>query len=234
MPRLPRIDIPDLPQHIVVRGNNRGRCFFDDGDRFVFMRHLVDSAKVRGCDLHAYVLMTNHAHLLATAHSHGAISQWMQDMGRKYVRYLNVRHGRTGGLFEGRFRASVVDSDRYFLACMRYIEMNPVRAGMVGGPLDYDWSSHRANASGVPGEPLMAHAEYLKLAADPHERGRVYRTLFETVAGDHELESIRGSLAMNRALGGDGFIAALSSRIDRNAGVVLPGRPKKGTGSKVL
>lgn len=234
MPRLPRIDVPDLPQHLVVRGNNRAPCFFDDADRWVFLKHLVDAARLRDCDLHAYVLMTNHVHLLATGHSRGAISQWIQDTGRAYVRYLNLRRERTGGLFEGRFRASLVESDRYFLACMRYIEMNPVRAGMVRRPLDYPWSSHLANASGAPKEPITPHDEYMNLGRARVERGQAYRALFEVSVENRELQEIRQSLAMNRALGCARFIADLGRRLDRNVGVVPPGRPKKGTEQKAL
>jgi putative transposase len=198
------------------------------------MKHLVDAAKTRDCDLHAYVLMTNHVHLLATGQSHGAISQWMQDTGRAYVRFLNGRRGRTGGLFEGRFRGSLVESGRYFLACMRYIELNPVRAGMVERPSDYRWSSHCANASGAPPPPLTAHDEYLNLGRTIDARAHAYRALFDVHVEDRELEAIRESLAMNRVLGCERFVEALGGRLDRNVGVVPQGRPKKGTEPKVL
>jgi putative transposase len=234
MPRQPRIDVPGLPQHLVVRGNNRAPCFVDDRDRWIFLRYLGEALLTRDCELHAYVLMGNHVHLLATGLLEGSLSLCMQDTGRRFVRYFNAVHGRSGGLFEGRFRSSIVDSDRYLLACMRYIEMNPVRAGLARTPGEYPWSSYCANASTRVEFPLTAHPAFEELGTDPAGRAQAYRKLFETPLADAQMKAIRESLAMNRALGADAFIAQLRQRLDRPVAVVAPGRPrKKGTGEKV-
>jgi REP-associated tyrosine transposase len=131
MPRLPRID---LPQHLVVRGNNRGAMFRDDADRIIFLGYLEEALDACACDLHAYALMDNHVHLLATGHALGELSEVMQRVGRKFARVVNLRWGRTGTLFEGRFRSSLVDSEAYLFTCMTYIELNPVRAGIAAAP----------------------------------------------------------------------------------------------------
>lgn len=230
MPRQPRIDIPGVPQHLFTRGNNRSVCFRNEADRWVFLNHLRAAAATNDCELHAYVLMTNHIHLLATGRSHGALSQMMQSVGRRYARYVNVRYGRTGTLFEGRFKSSLVESERYFMTCMRYIELNPVRAGMVGQPAEYPWSSHRDNVSGAPCGLLTAHAEYLRLGREALARGAAYRALFrETIPAD-EIDRIRVALGKNRVLGSEYFCRVLKDQLRRNVDLVPPGRPrKKGT-----
>lgn len=137
MSRAPRFHLSGVPQHIIVRGNNRADLFRTDFDRAVFLRDLLRSAARHECQLHAFVLMTNHVHLLATGPQEGRISRMMQALGRRYAQYANRTHGRTGTLFEGRFKSSLVDSDRYLLTCMRYIESNPVRAAMVPDAASY-------------------------------------------------------------------------------------------------
>jgi putative transposase len=142
MPRPPRIDIPGLPVHVIQRGVNRAACFVGDVDRRYYLKLLAKSAARRHCAIHAYVLMTNHVHLLVTPSERGALGALMQDLGRSYVRVINAIHGRTGTLWEGRFKSSVVDTERYFFTCQRYIELNPVRAQLVRHPMEYEWSSH--------------------------------------------------------------------------------------------
>ena len=146
MSRQPRLDLPDVPQHVVQRGNDRIACFRDDTDRHLYLKTLGDVATSFSCALHAYVLMTNHVHLLVTPSDAGSVARLMQSLGRRYVSAFNHRHERTGTLWEGRYKSCLVDCGRYLLACDRYIELNPVRAGLAQRPGDYRWSSHRANS----------------------------------------------------------------------------------------
>jgi putative transposase len=227
MARFPRIDLPGVPQHLMARGNNKARCFYDDHDRQVYLRYLVEAAHTAGCDLHAYVLMSNHVHLLATGHDAGGISLMMQAVGRRFARHVNDVHGRTGTLYEGRFKSSLVETERYFLTCMRYIELNPVRAGMVADPGQFPWSSHRENASGSPSGLLSPHAEYLRLGDDSHARGLAYRALFETPLQGVELAAIRQHAEKNRVLGGEAFQRRIELLLGHPARVVRPGRPRK-------
>jgi len=148
MARLPRFIIPDQPQHVIVRGNNRDPIFFDDVDYQFYLEKLKQACEKHECDLHAYVLMTNHVHLLITPHTQHGLGKVMQMVGRYYVQYFNHSYQRTGTLWEGRYKATLIDSERYLLTCYRYIELNPVRAGMVEHAADYPWSSYRFNASG--------------------------------------------------------------------------------------
>ena len=149
MARLPRLDLPGIPQHIVQRGNDRQACFADAADYLRYRQELGEAALRYDCALHAYVLMTNHVHLLTTPREPGGVSRMMQAIGRRYVGSFNARYRRTGTLWEGRFKSALVDSEHYVLACYRYIELNPVRAGIVTSPREYRWSSHARNAHGT-------------------------------------------------------------------------------------
>ena len=232
MARLRRIDVPGIPQHLVVRGNNRSILFRDDADRCIFLQFLEEALDACVCELHAYVLMSNHVHLLATGHLPGEVSELMQRVGRKFARLMNIRWSRTGTLFEGRFHSSLVESEAYLLTCMRYVELNPVRAGIVRHAGEYGWSSYRQNAAGDPGALLRPHELYLKLGSTPRERGLSYRALVEAGVGEEDLTRIRTSAAKCRALGGDRFCEDIASRLDRPVVARAQGRPKKGTGSK--
>jgi len=227
MARLPRIDVPGIPQHLIVRGNNRATMFRDGADRMIFMRFLEEALDACACDLHAYVLMTNHVHLLATGHVSGELSEMMQRVGRRFARLMNLRWERTGTLFEGRFRSSLIDSDAYLLTCMRYIELNPVRAAIVSSPEEYAWSSYRENRTGKPGRPLVPHPLYLELARTDAERSARYRELVDAGVPDNDLERIRTSVHQCRALGPDAFCAAIARQIERPAAPRSPGRPRK-------
>jgi len=227
MARLPRIDFPGVPQHLIVRGNNRGLMFRDDGDRIIFLRYLGDALNACACDLHAYVLMDNHVHLLATGHVAGELSELMQRLGRKFARMVNLRWDRTGSLFEGRFRSSLVESERYLFTCMSYIELNPVRAGIVAAPSDYAWSSFAQNASGDPRHPIVPHALYFGLGPGPAERANAYRAMVGGGIRDSDIDLIRTCARKCRALGSDEFCGEVESRLER---AVVPrgqGRPKK-------
>lgn len=179
MPRQARLVLPDVALHVVQRGHNRGTCFRHDTDRLVYLTLLHDLSTKNGCALHAYCLMTNHVHLLLTPGDKRACATLMRGLGQRYVRYFNHRYERSGTLWEGRFRSCLVESARYVLACHRYIELNPVRAGMATSAAAYPWSSHGANAGYVEDWSLSPHPEYLALSHDETSRQTVYRRLFE-------------------------------------------------------
>lgn len=225
MARRPRYDLAGIPQHVLQRGNNRLPCFLDDDDRQRYLQCLRRGLSRFDCRLHAYVLMSNHVHLLLTPSSTGAISRLMHAFARNYAGLFNCRHGRTGTLWEGRFKSCLVDSGSYFLACSRYIELNPVRAWMVAQPGDHAWSSHAANA-GYRQDPLLTpHPEYLALGPDRPTRALAYRALFEKSQGDEEIAAIRAHLQQQKALGCDRFQAWVEARTGFFARVRRPGRP---------
>lgn len=226
MARLPRFAIPDQPQHIIQRGNNRQAIFAAEADYQFFREALIEAANEQGLAVHAYVFMTNHVHLLASPETGQAIGKVFQSLGRRYVRYFNVAYGRSGTLWEGRYRATVVDSERYLLTLMRYIELNPVRAGMVSEPGKYPWSSHRHNALGMAADWLRPHAEYLKLGQDATERQCAYRALFSTAITEAELAEIRDCSHKGWALGGERFKERMERLGGRPASSQGVGRPK--------
>ena len=221
MARLPRFCPIGIPQHVIQRGNNRQPCFASEQDFAVYATWLQDYAIEFKVAIHAWVFMTNHVHLLVTPHGENAISKMMQALGRRYVRYFNHEYRRSGTLWEGRFKASLVQTEEYFLVCQRYIELNPVRAGMVDDPADYQWSSYQAHALGREVKMHTPHDEYLKLSSDLSLRQSLYRSLFLAHTEGALLSDIR--LAVNRglALGSDKF----KDDIERLVGQRL--RPKK-------
>ena len=233
MARLPRIDVPGIPQHLIVRGNNRSLMFRDDADRCIFLGFLERALADCACDLHAYVLMPNHVHFLATGHVQGELSELIQRIGTKFARLMNLRWDRTGTLFEGRFRSSLVDSESYLLACMRYIDLNPVRAGMVRRPEDFRWSSYSSNATGAPGGYLVPHEIYLRLGGTSEERGSAYRALVAAGVPDEDLARIRESVTKCRALGDESFVRKLKEQLDRPVAPAAQGRPKRGQVEKL-
>ncbi|MEO8562690.1 MAG: transposase [bacterium] len=191
MPRPPRAVVPGQPLHLIQRGVNRVACFTDDLDRRHFIHTLRVVSERTGCAIHAYVLMVNHVHLLITPNEERSPSRMMQMLGRSYVRWFNERHDRSGTLWEGRYRSSIIDSERYFLACSRYVELNPVRAGMVTRPDAYDWSSSKSNAHGVSDALVTHHPLYLALGRTPSARRASYRTLFSTPLDADAVDAIR-------------------------------------------
>lgn len=227
MARLPRLDLPGIPQHIVQRGNNRLPCFLDDADRLRYLVLLRDALTATGVGLHAYVLMENHVHLLATPPAAGSIGQMMQRLGRRYVWWFNARHGRTGTLWEGRYKACLVDSDRYLLACYRYIELNPVRARLTDDPATYRWSSCAANLGDRSRSGLVPHAAWLELAATPEGRHAAYRRLLDEALPDQTLADIRAYLQQQRAWGRDDFQAMVEARTRRFSGTRPAHRPPR-------
>ena len=225
MARLPRFFVPDTPQHVIQRGNDRQPIFRTSADHAFFKSCLEFAARRHGVAIHAYVLMTNHVHLLATPEAATSLPRAMQSVGRVYVRYFNSTHGRSGTLWEGRYKATIVESDRYLLACMRYIELNPVRAGMVEAPGDYTWSSFRANGLGQPAKFWMPHDVYLQLGATVAERTAAYRGLFRGQLDSTMLNQIRQASNQGMALGSDRFRNEIE-RLARRRVVALKRGPK--------
>ncbi len=228
MPRKPRMFIPGLPAHVVQRGNNRQAIFFEQDDYLVYLSFIAEAIDRYGCNLHAYVLMTNHVHLLMTPLNDGAISRSLQSTGRHYVPYINNKLGRTGTLWEGRFKASIIDSDNYLLACYRYIEMNPVRAGMVTQPGSYRWSSHACNAFAREDCLVTPHAKYSSLGTTATERAQKYRRFFDEQGDERGQEEIRLHTQSGTPLGNQRFRDEIEASLRVRAGQVSRGRPEKG------
>ncbi|MEP7044408.1 MAG: transposase [Dokdonella sp.] len=216
-----------MPQHIVQRGNNRMPCFLDDDDRQRYLQCLRAALPRYECRLHAYVLMSNHAHLLVTPAEAGAVSRLMQTFARNYAGLFNGRHRRSGTLWEGRYKSCLVDSDGYVLTCCRYIELNPVRAWMLNDPAAYPWSSFQVNAMRKQEDFVTPHPAYLALGSDALSRSEAYRALFREAMPDDLLRDIRSTLQQQRALGTDRFQERVEAELRRFAGVRPVGRPRK-------
>lgn len=227
MARRLRVDVPGVPQHVIQRGVNRTACFCDELDYRFYLATLEKMAIEHDCRIHAYVLMTNHVHLLATGDFPGGLSRMMQGLGRRYVRQFNDRHHRTGTLWEGRFKSCLVDTERYVLTCYRYIEMNPVRAGIVSHPLDYIWSSIHTNAGDRNEEMLDPHPIYAGLATEEAERKACYRDLLSQAITEDEVARIRRSVNQGSALGSRAFQKQIEALTGRPTGFRRRGRPRK-------
>lgn len=227
MARRPRLVLPDVPLHIIQRGNNRHLCFVSDTDFRVYLSLLEITAKHFGCAIHAYVLMTNHVHLLLSAVDSAGPSLLMKALGQRYTQYMNRRYGRTGTLWEGRFRSCLVEGERYLLTCQRYIELNPVRAGMVPTPGKYQWSSYRANAEGSKDILITHHETYLRLGADPLARRAAYRGLFDEALSPSVLEFLRHATNGNYAMGDAAFLEKASLILGRPVSPQTTGRHVK-------
>ena len=226
MPRKPRFNLPGVPQHIIQRGNNREPCFFSEQDYLRFIEDLATASGKYQCRIHAYVLMTNHVHLLITPTVENALSQMMQALGRRYVYYINRQYGRTGTLWEGRYKSCLVDSDRYLLTCMRYIELNSVRAGMVEHPGDYKWSSYHTNAYGHEDRLIHRHPLYIALGISGIEREKAYRELFQQHIDGDTIHQIRESLNHELVLGRSYFKDKVEQMTQRQTRLGKSGRPR--------
>jgi REP-associated tyrosine transposase len=234
MPRPARLELPGVAHHVIQRGNNRGACFFGDADRRFYLRCLEDAAKHRSCEVHAYVLMSNHVHLLVTPAEAGALGAMMQELGGRYVRVINRIHGRTGTLWEARFRSSLVDSENYLLVCQRYIELNPVRAGLVDDPSAYPWSSHTYYAADRPSRLITEHPVYLRLGLTAGERRIAYLSLFADALDDRVLKQIRAAVNSDSAFGCDAFLDDAEAKLGRSVRLPMRGRPAKSVTEKFL
>jgi putative transposase len=225
MARRPRLFLPDIPFHVIQRGNNRSRCFLREADYRAYRQWLADYAAHFRCAIHAYVLMPNHVHLLITPGDAQGPSRFMQSLGRRYVAYVNRVHQRTGTLWEARFRASPVETEAYLFRLYRYIELNPVRAGIVAHPSQYPWSSHSHNGAGRHDPVVKAHPLYLELARDEGDRLAAYRGLFGEPLGEDCLALIRAAAVAGLPVGSAGF----HRQIEKTFGIRLaapPGRQR--------
>lgn len=228
MARQPRLIVPEVAMHIVQRGVDRTDCFRDDTDRLVHLTLLREWAATTRCALHAFCLMTNHVHLLVTPADLDGPARLMSRLGQRYVPYFNRRYGRTGTLWEGRFKSCLVDSAEHVLACYRYIELNPVRAGMACGASAYAWSSHRGNAGTAPNRLLTPHPEYESLGSDPASRHAAYRGLFETDIPDTAVRAIRAATLGGYPLASEELKARLVLSAQRR---LEPGKPGRKSGA---
>ena len=234
MPRRPRIKLADVPQHIVQRGINRDPCFFAEEDYHCYLHWLQKSAADWHCAIHAYVLMTNHVHLLVTSEKPDGIAKMMQSIGRRYVQYINRSYRRTGSLWEGRFKSSLVQAEVYLLTCMRYIELNPVRANMVNDPAQYRWSSYRHNGLGQADERIIPHSLYLELGKEEGDRLAAYRAIFRSELDEEALTDIRLALAQGQPLGSERFSEIMCAAAGVRRAQKRPGRPIAKPDQKVL
>lgn len=225
MARLPRLTLPGYPHHVIQRGNNRQAIFVDRADFEAMLALLHEHSRKFEVAVHAYVLMDNHFHLLATPSTADGLPQMMQSIGRSYVRYFNGRHGRTGTLWEGRYRSTVIEAERYLLACMAYIDLNPVRAGIAARAVDYPWSSH-AHWLGLRSDRLLTtHALYWALGNTPFAREAAYAALVQAGLGEKQLDALTQSALSGWALGEPGFVADLQKLTPRRVSKAKPGRP---------
>jgi putative transposase len=233
MARLPRMVIPGQPQHIIVRGNNRSAFFCCDADYRFYLEKLSAACKKHDCQVHAYVLMTNHVHLLMTPFSETSLSKTMQMLGRYYVQYFNYCYWRTGTLWEGRYKATLIDSDSYLLTCMRYIELTPVRAGMVADPAEYPWSSYRFNVLGQTDDLVVPHIEFHRLGTNDSTRQAAYRALFNQPISEAQINEIREATNKAWALGDSRFKEHIQLQLARRLEPSPRGGDKKSAQFKI-
>jgi putative transposase len=226
VPRKPRFFIPGIATHIIQRGNNRQIVFFEESDYDVYLSLLNEGRDRFSCEIHAYVLMTNHVHLLATPMERQSVSTMMQYIGRHYVPYINAKYSRSGTLWEGRFKASIIETSSYLLACYRYIEMNPVRAQMVTHPTEYRWSSFRSNALEIEDSLITEHAEYLSLGTNTSDRATNYRLLFEQPLSEEKLAAMRDHTQSGTPLGNSKFREEIETELAMKTGQPFRGRPR--------
>ncbi|MBE1159827.1 transposase [Dyella acidiphila] len=227
MPRSPRFDLAGVPQHVIQRGHGHRQCFFAAADCRCYLAQLLHASQRWQCAVHAYVLMPNHVHLLLTPSSVGALASMMQSLGRNYVSYVNVTYRRSGTLWEGRYKSCLVDAEDYLLRCYRYIELNPVRVGLVGEPSAYAWSSYGANALGDRDPLIVPHSRYLALGSEPAACQRAYRQLFASDIDGEHLQEIRTYIQQQRALGSPSFQAWVEHALGRYAKARPAHRPRR-------
>ena len=231
MPRPLRYTPSGTVHHLTFRGNNRSAVFVDGADYGSFCSSLERACRAHGCRVHAYVLMTNHVHLLATPESERSFARVLQTVASLYVRRFNRLYQRSGHLWGGRYYSTVVSTEAYLFTCYRYIESNPVRAGLTPHPGDYPWSSYRANALGVSDRLVTPHERYLALGRGLSAQQLAYRALFTEELSDSTLAEIRDSTKRGRALGSKRFreeVAAHRRRGDECEQSLLTGTPGLG------
>ena len=227
MPRPPRLDLAGIPQHVVQRAVDRRPCFVLEIHHQEYLRHLREQAEKFACAIHAYALMCNHVHLLATPLEDGGVGRLMQSLGRRYVAFFNLTMERTGTLWEGRFKSCLVDSEGYLLRCHSYIELNPVRARIVAQPGEFRWSSYRCNGMGLPDPLVTPHPVYQSLGSTVAERAEGYRAIVAAGCQPVDLDAIRAMTSRQRAFGSESFRTLLEAQHQRTLGIVRRGRPRK-------
>jgi putative transposase len=233
MARLPRFIIPGQPQHVILRGNNRAEIFRSEADYHFYREKLLYACTKNDCVVHAYVLMTNHVHLLITPHTEQGLSRAMQMLGRYYVQYYNYMYQRTGTLWEGRYKATLVDTETYLLTCMRYIELNPVRAEMVKHPSEYPWSSYHRNALGKSDSLIFPHSEYQRLGSTDSLRQSAYRQLFKHRLSEESMNTIRDATNKAWVLGSEHFKKRMQKKLDRPVEPAAKGGDRKSEKFKI-
>ncbi len=225
MPRRARLILPDVTAHVIQRGNNRQACFFQEADYRNYLEWLHEYALECECRIHAYVLMTNHTHLLTTPIRSDSLGKMMKRLGQRYVQYVNRTYQRSGTLWEGRYKSCLASDERYVLGCYRYIELNPVRASMVRHPAEYRWSSYRANALAEKNPIITQHPLYLALHSDKVRRLAAYRELFRQQLKPALVDEIRQATNGNFAIGSEQFQRQIVLTLGRRVTRGKPGRP---------
>ena len=231
MARLPRLTVPGFPHHLIQRGNNRQAIFAADGDYDTLLAMLDENSRRFQVDLHAYVLMTNHFHVLATPATATGLPSVMQAVGRSYVRYFNQRQGRSGTLWEGRYRSTLIQADRYFLACMVYMDLNPVRAGIAPTARAYAWSSHRHYIGLVDDKMVTPHPLFWTLGNTPFAREAAYAELVATGVSSQQQQALTDSALRGWALGSADYVKDLQKRTSRRVSKARAGRPNRASGA---
>ena len=226
MPRKPRMYLEGTPCHVIQRGNNRNACLFSNQDYSFYLDCLGDACSRYSVSLHAYVLMTNHVHLLMTPSDAVGVSRVMQSLGRRYVQYINKEYRRSGTLWEGRHKACIVDAENYLLTCMRYIELNPVRAGMVEHPVEYTWSSYRVNGQAEDNSLINMHECYIRLGSNTEIRSQHCRRLFTNQLDGDDIHAIRNALEYSIPLGNERFVSQIEEALGQKVGYARRGRPR--------
>ena len=227
MPRRARLAIAGVPWHIIQRGNNRSACFYSEQDYHYYLQTLQEQASRNDCAIHAYVLMTNHVHILLTPGKETSPSLMMKHLGQRYVQYINRTYRRSGTLWEGRFKSCLAQEEDYVLICYRYIELNPIRAGMVERPGDYPWSSYRSNGEGKENKLITPHVQYLGLGRTDCEVRAAYRDLFGAHLDGMTLKNIREATNGNYVLGNNRFMDEIEGMLKRRVRPGSSGRPGK-------
>ncbi len=227
MARLPRLVIPYQPHHVIQRGNDRQPIFRDQEDYRVFLQWLREAIRQYKLALHAYVLMPNHIHLLVSPSDATGLGRAMQWIGRYYVPYFNKKYHRVGTLWQGRYKATVIDSEQYFLTCCRYIELNPVRADLVVDASQYPWSSYAHHSGVIPDPYIVDHPLYWALGNTPFEREAAYKALVEQGLTQKEVQALQAATDKGWALGGAQFKSLLEKQTQRRVQPAAKGRPRK-------
>lgn len=227
MARLPRLTLPENPHHVIQRGNNRQPIVYSQADKNRLLRTIEEYAEKFQVDVHAYVLMDNHFHLLLTPHSNDGLSQMMQAVGRSYVRYFNNAHGRTGTLWEGRYKSTVIQTERYLLACMIYIDLNPVRAGLCNSAADHAWSSHGHYIGARHDKLITPHVLYWELGNTPFAREAAYTELVQNGVHADKQSALTQSTLHGWVLGEPEFVARLQKNTGRRLKKEQAGRPNR-------